>query len=260
MTYTPPPPPPSGDQPSGDQPPNQPYGAPPPPPPPPPAPQYSPPPQQYSPPPQQGAYPPPQQYGSPPPQGAYPPPQQYGAPPPQGGQSSAGFDPKTVHVLDWAIIAMGVLTFFFSFFSYYTYTVKISGGGINIGSGTASWNAWHGFFGWFAMLCAVIGSAAVAVTLLAPQVKLPVPNRLAGLGAYALATLCVLLALFIVPGDTGGASAFGVHVDKGHGIGYWASLLFILAGLVLSLMRMQAVGEQMPGPLNKIPNIGGPAK
>jgi len=257
MTYTPPPPPPSGDQPSGDQPPNQPYGAPPPPPP---APQYSPPPPpQYGAPPPQGAYPPPQQYGAPPPQGAYPPPQQYGPPPPQGGQS-AGFDPKTVHVLDWAIIAMGVLTFFFSFFSYYTYTVKISGGGINIGSSTGSWSAWHGFFGWFAMLCAVIGSAAVAVTLFAPQVKLPVPNRLAGLGAYGLATLCILLALFIIPGDTGGASAFGVHVDKGHGIGYWASLLFILAGLVLSLMRMQAVGEQMPGPLNKIPNIGGPAK
>ena len=165
-----------------------------------------------------------------------------------------------MHVLDWAIIAMGVLTFLFSFFSYYTYTVKISGGGINIGSGTVSWSAWHGFFGWFAMLCAVIGSAAVAVTLFAPQVKLPVPNRLAGLGAYALATLCVLLALIIVPGNTGGASAFGIHVDKGHGLGYWASLLFILAGLVLSFMRMQAVGEQMPGPLNKMPNIGGPAK
>ena len=62
----------------------------------------------------------------------------------------------------------------------------------------AASNAWHGFFGWFAMLLALVGSAVVALELFKPEVKLPFPNRLVGLGAYALATLCVILALFVV--------------------------------------------------------------
>ncbi len=232
------PPPPQGQPP---QPPNQPYGAPPPAAPPAGAQWGAPPP----PPPAPAAYPPPAAppaYG--PPQGGYPAPAQ-------------GFDPKTVNPLDWGIIGAGVLTFLLSFFSYYTYKVSFKGGGINIASGTVTWNAWHGFFGWFGMVCAVIGSAAVAVELFAPQVKLPVPARLAGLGAYAVATLCLLLALVIVPGNTGGADAFGVHVNKGHAFGYWLSLLIVLAGLVLSLMRFQAKGGKLPGALGNIPNIGG---
>lgn len=231
MTFQPPPPPPPpGGQPP-NQPPNQPYGAPPPPPPP-------------------GApMPPPGQQWGPPAPG-----QQPGYPAP-----SSGFDPKTVNPLDWGIIGAGLLAFIFSFVSYYSYTVKVSGGGIAVSSATGTWNAWHGFFGWFAMLCAVLGSVAVAAELFAPQIKLPIPTRLAGLGLYALATLSVILALFIVPGRTTGGSFFGtsVSVDKGHGIGFWISLIVIIAGLVLSLMRFQAKGGKLPGALGNIPNIGG---
>jgi hypothetical protein len=209
---------------------------------------------QPPPPPPPGGPPPPP---PPPPPGGQPPGGQWGAPPPGGYGSGGSFDPKSVNPLDWGILAAGALAFIFSFVSYYSYKAKVSSGGVSFSSGTVHWSAWHGFFGWFAMLLALIGSALVAVSLFAPQVKMPVPARLAGLGAYALATLSVILALFVIPGDTGGSGAFGVHVDKGHGFGYWISLIVIIAGLVLSLMRFQQSGGVLPGALSKMPNIGG---
>jgi hypothetical protein len=143
-----------------------------------------------------------------------------------------------------------VLAFIFSFVSYYSYTVSFKG----FGSATGHWSAWHGFFGWFAMLLALVGSALVAMALFVPHVKLPIANRLGALAAYALAALCVILALFIVP-SPGGYS--GPGLNKGHGVGYWLSLIDILAGLVLCLMRAQQTGTALPGALNKMPNIGG---
>jgi hypothetical protein len=156
-----------------------------------------------------------------------------------------------VNPLDWGILGTGVLAFIFSLFDYYT--ISVSGGSFG-GDISESASAWHGFFGWFAALLALVGAALVATAIFAPQVKLPVPARLAGLGAFALATLCVILALFIIP-DGGAGDIPGV--DTGHGFGYWASLVLIIAGLVLSLMRFQQSGGQLPGGLNsKMPNIG----
>ena len=198
--------------------------------------------------------PPPPPGGPPPPPGG--PPGQWG-PPPGGpgshGSSGSGFDPKSVNPLDWGIIGAGLLAFILSLMSFYSYTVKEGGRSF----GTGHLNAWHGFFGWFGVLLAIIGSVLVAIAVFAPHVKLPVPARLAALGAYAAATLCLILALFIVPGDTSGVSAFGVKVDKGHSIGYWITLIVIIAGLVLSLMRFQQSGGELPGALSKMPNIGG---
>jgi hypothetical protein len=189
--------------------------------------------------------PPPPPGGNPPPPPP-PPPGQWG-PPPGGGYPAPrnSFDPKNVNPLDWGILGVGVLTFIFSFVSWYTF----SAGGFSV-----SENAWHGFFGWFAMLLALAGSALVALDLFMPQVKLPIPTRLAGLGAYALSTLCVILALFIVPGYLGVSVPDGVN--KGHGFGYWISLILIIGGLVLSLMRLQQTGGQLPGALANMPNIG----
>ncbi len=189
------------------------------------------------------APPPPPSSGGPP-----PPPPGYGPP---GGNRPAGVDVSTINPLDWGILGAGFLAFVFSLFNYYTIDVTLGG----FGSASASYSAWHGFFGWFAALLAVLGAAAVAVSLFAPQVHLPVPARLAGLGLSALATLCVILALFVVP-DGGAGDTPGV--DSGHGFSYWISLLVIIAGLVLSLMRFQATGGQLPGALGKkVPDIGG---
>ena len=200
--------------------------------------------------------PPPPPGGPPPPPGGQPP-GQWG-PPPGGGPYRApggGFDPKTVNPLDWGILAAGFLTLVFSFFSWYSFSEKGCGkycSGISVHE-----SAWHGFFGWLAVLLALIGSALVAVSLFAPQIKMPVPARLAGLGCYAVATLCVILALFVTPGlSYGGVSVGSSNYNSGHSFGYWISLVVIIAGLVLSLMRFQQSGGQLPGALNKMPNIG----
>lgn len=140
--------------------------------------------------------------------------------------------------MDWGIIAAGVLALLFSFFSYYTASVSVSG----LGSYSGDENAWHGFFGWFAALLALAGAAVLAAEFLAPQVKLPAPGRLLTAGLFALATLCVLLALLVVPVQTHGVK--GVNI--GHGVGYWLSLIVIIAGLVLSILRLKATGARLP--------------
>ena len=68
-------------------------------------------------------------------------------------------------------------------------------------------------------------------------VALPIPAPLAVLGAFALGTLCLILALFVFPG--GGCS--GVPgCNTGHGFGYWLALLCGLAGTALAFLRYQA--------------------
>jgi hypothetical protein len=209
-------------------------------------------------PPNQGNPPPPPpgpgqpgQFG-PPPGGGYPAPGGQGGSGGYGGSGGSGnkpaFDPKTVNPLDWGILAAGVLALIFSTFDYYTVSVSFSGV-----SESASASAWHGFFGWFAAILALAGAVAIAMDIFAPQVKTPVPRRLAGLGLFALATICVIIALFVFPGDVPDGSG----VDTSRGFGYWLSLIVIIAGLVLSLMRFQQTGGVLPGNMgSKVPNIG----
>jgi hypothetical protein len=152
-----------------------------------------------------------------------------------------------VNPLDWAILGIGLLVFIFSFIDYYTFDCGRLCGSVSEG-------AWHGFFGWFAVLCAVAGSVLVALELFMPQFKMPIANRVLGLGLYAVATLCLILAIFIIPGY------LGIDVpgsDKGHGFGFWFSLILVIGGLVVSLMRVQQTGTALPGALGSIPNIGG---
>lgn len=184
--------------------------------------------------------PPPPPGGSPPPP---PPPGQWGPPPGGGYPAPQRFDPKAVNNLDWAIVGAGVLALIFSTFDYYT---------ASAGPFTASESAWHGFFGWFAALVALAGAAVVAMELFAPQVRMPWPNRLVGLVLFAVATLSVIIALFVFPVSV--PKGFGI--DTGRGVGYWLSLIVIIAGLVLSLMRLQQTGGKLPGALANLPNIG----
>jgi len=117
--------------------------------------------------------------------------------------------------------------------------------------GIGHWSAWHGFFGWFAALVALAAAAILATSLFAPQVRIPFAVRLICLGGFALATLCVLLAWIIVPGNTRGLSAIGLKIDKGHSIGFYLSLIVIVAGLVLSFLRLRATGGKLPWEANK---------
>jgi hypothetical protein len=201
--------------------------------------------------------PPPPPGGNPPPPPPPPPPGQWG-PPPGAGGGQPPFDPKNVNPLDWAIIGAGFLVFIFSFINFYSGgTLKCGGRSASFSGGSAS--AWHdiaggGFFGWFAMLFALAGAALVAMDLFMPQMKLPIATRLAGLGLFAAAALFEIIAIFVTPGAS--ESFTGCSVSVGHGAGFWISFILILAGLVMSLMRLQQTGGTLPGPLANIPNIG----
>jgi len=148
------------------------------------------------------------------------------------------FDPKSVNRLDWGIIACGLVALIFSFFSYYTVSVSLGSG---FGSVSAHESAWHGFFGWFGALLAFVAAALLAANLIA-KITFSFPVRTAVLGGFAIALLCAILALFLVPVDTGGFDG----IDKGHGFGYWISSLAILVGAVLAFLRFTATGGRLP--------------
>jgi hypothetical protein len=186
---------------------------------------------------------------------AYPPPgygQQpgYGQPADYGQQGRSGpnvaglqnFDPKAVNPLDWGIIAAGLVAFIFSTFSFFTYKVEVAGF-----SSKGSVSAWHGALAPIAILLVIFAVLLLAADVIA-KVRLAFPVRLVVLGAFALASLLLLLALFVVPGDTGGlgGGAFGIKVDKGHGIGYWITLLAVLAGTGLAAKRFTDTGGKLP--------------
>ncbi len=245
--YGPPQSPPPGDQPPGPPPPGAqgPQGAQPP---------------AYDP---QGAQPAPGQpapYGAPAQYGAA---SQYGTPahpggPGQYGPAAKGFDPKSVSVLDWAALAAGLLAFIFSFISYYTAGLDTSGScpaGLQdvfqreVGSDSSA-TAWHGFFGWFGVILALVGAGLVALAVFAPQVKLPFPTRLAAAGAFALGVISTLLALVVDPIDTPGKQTIAgctIEAVIGHGFGYWATLIVIAAGAVVTFLAFQQGGGQLPG-------------
>jgi hypothetical protein len=143
-----------------------------------------------------------------------------------GDQVKVAF--QNANRLDLGIIGAGLLAFIFSLFPYYTVSVKGLGG---LGGGSTS--AWHGFFGWFGVLLALAGAVLVALPLLG--VRLGIPTRVAALGAFAAATLCTLLALFVDPANGGGL------VDIGRGFGFWATFVMVIAGTVLCVMRKDAV-------------------
>lgn len=170
-------------------------------------------------------------------------------PPPATGQPASGGAPvnlATVKPMDWGIIAAGILALIFSTFDYYTATAKGPGGSIS-----NSISAWHGFFGWFAALVALAASALLAVHILAPKAALPVPVRLTVLGGYALSLLCMIIAGFVTPGarsaaDLGAGPGSGISIDYGRGAGFYLSLIVILAGGVLSFLRLRETGTKLP--------------
>ena len=280
---TTPPPPPPGPTPGGPPP-----GAPPPAGPPSPG-QYGPPPG-YGPPPATGPppgygaprpYGPPSGYGAPPqggygqqpgygPPPGYPPAPGYGTPPPSGAPSGygapgqpgdprwaapgspypspgSGTDFKAVNPFDWCIMGAGVLAIIFSFFSYYTASTHIE-----VFTLTKGYSAWHGFFGWFAAVVALLAAAVLSVVVLG-HVSVPF-HRQATMVGFALATVSVLVALWVLPGNV----PHGTGVSNGRGVGYWLSLIVIAIGLVLAFIRMRnnGAGRQNPSGVGGNPGRG----
>lgn len=206
---------------------------------------------------------PPGQYG-PTPTGPAPgavPPAPYGAQPASPhGAARPGFDPKTVNPLDWAVLGLAVLALIFSFFSYYTYDAKAGAGcGSSVGDVCSISNsAWHGFFGWFGVILALLGAAEVAAAIFAPHVRWAVPPRLVGVGLLALGVVFTLLALMVPDGEYQGATvpSDNPQVDAGHGFSYWLVLIFIVIATVLAAMRYMESGGQLPGALGHAGTAG----
>jgi hypothetical protein len=133
------------------------------------------------------------------------------------------------HHYDLGIMAAGVLAFLFSLIpSYYT---------AHSGPFSDSFNAWHGFWGWFAALLALVGAAILAVRMLG-KMAMPFPVRWTVLGLFVASLICTIIA-----GLTwAGIDTHGIDVGKytGHGVMYWLSLIVIAAGTALAFLRKDA--------------------
>jgi hypothetical protein len=134
------------------------------------------------------------------------------------------------HQYDLGIIGAGVLAFLLSFFPYYTASVA---------GFSDSESAWHGFFGWFAALVALAAAVLLALRLFGVQVLDASMTRLACLAGFGVALLCIVIAFFVTPGIAG-CGRFCDTIDFGRGFGFWASAIFVIAGLALSFMRKDA--------------------
>ncbi|WP_322920614.1 hypothetical protein [Nocardioides renjunii] len=160
------------------------------------------------------------------------------------GSTPAGSAPavetlKGADRLDLGIIGAGALAFLGSLLPYYTVSVDAFGSSVS-----ESATAWHGFFGWFGAVLALAGAGLLLARLLGVSLSLPVPVRTLVLGLFAVAALCTVLALFVVPGGSCDEDAFGASVcdliDQGHGFGYWLALLATLVGTALAAVRRSA--------------------
>ena len=89
---------------------------------------------------------------------------------PIASSGTGSFNPAAVNPLDWGILAAGFLALVFSFVSYYTATAKSPR---LAGTYTASTTAWHGFFGWFAVLVALASAVLLAVHIFLPKGGIP---------------------------------------------------------------------------------------
>ena len=140
--------------------------------------------------------------------------------------------------------------FLFSLLPYYTFSAELKGGGalsdaLSNVSRSASATAWHGFFGWFAALVAL--TVAVVVALKVVGMVEPALGDLVALVGVAVAGVCVVIALFVIPNggsDFEGSVELGggvsLDVSTGHGVGYWLSLLLLIVMGALVALRQSS--------------------
>ena len=141
----------------------------------------------------------------------------------------------------WTQLAAGPVAFLASLMPFYTVSVSMIGL-----SSSGSVSAWHGFFGWAAAVLALAGSAALAVELFAPQVKLPLPAVLASVGGFGLGLLFTLIAWFVTPGADSSVVLPGEvenMIDFGRGFGFYLLLVAVAAGLATAVFRLRSQPE-----------------
>jgi hypothetical protein len=113
----------------------------------------------------------------------------------------------------------------------------------------ATHDAWHGFFGWSAVVLALLAALCALASM--PGSRRRAVMAYATLALDALATVCLLVALAVVPdvvgstGDLTQALGGGVHysdlVANHHAWGFWVSLALAVVGLAAAALRVLAV-------------------
>jgi hypothetical protein len=147
----------------------------------------------------------------------------------------------SIHPLDIAIIAAGVVAVVFSFFDYYEVSVLHE---------ADSTTAWHGFFGWFGTVLAAAGAVVVGVAPFVSARRLRVSPAAIAAALFALGAASTVEALFTTGFDPGRRPLGAPPIHSGHGYAYWVSLAVIVAGAVLAAIRALRISGP-GGPLRR---------
>jgi hypothetical protein len=211
----------------------------------------------------------------------------YGTPAGYDQRPEPGFDPKSVHPLDWIAMGGGMLALIFSFFAYYSYRPTFAessgecahpGGVPGAARGVlddlcngADAGAWHGFFGWFGVLLGLLAAGLVAFAVFVPAANPPGRARFLAVGAAGLGVLSTLIALAVVPdfpelkdftasvGGSYSSSAYDKSISNGHGFSYWMVLILLLVITTVSLLRIRNGDAQSAGSARQAAGHGYPA-
>ena len=172
------------------------------------------------------------------------------APPPPS--EDARVDLRSVHLLDWALLALGLATLIFSCFDFYHFSSNYAG--------SRGFSAWHdiaggGFFGWIGVVLPVLGSVVLALALFEPNATFPMDARLIAFYGWGGGMVCELLAIVLHP-KFYNAATNGAVAKLGHGVSFWIILVLTIAGTVVALMRVQQQQVALPGPLKNLPKVG----
>lgn len=166
--------------------------------------------------------------------------------------AGSGVDLRAVHVLDWALLALGLATLIFSCFDFYHFTSNYAG--------SRGFSAWHdiaggGFFGWFGVVVPLMGSVVLALALFEPSASFPMDARLIAFYAWGVGLVCEVLAIVLHPKFYNQATN-GAVATLGHGVSFWIILVLTIVGTVVALLRVQQRGIALPGALKSLPKIG----
>lgn len=145
-------------------------------------------------------------------------------------------DIKNLPRSDQGVLAAGLLAFIASFFPFY-------GVSIDIGpfSGSSSINTWHSYavLGILLVIAATV-LAAMQVFAASSLPDMPVSGNFLVAGLSALGTLLIIVRGFTYDTVSGPGGSLGLRW------GFYVVMIFCLAQVVFTAMRLRASGEAMP--------------
>jgi hypothetical protein len=191
-----------------------------------------------------------------------------------------------VNPLDWAVLGAAALGLIFSFFAYYSYHPTLAEsrgecahpetiprpvrGLLNIACNTGTAGAWHGFFGWFGVLLALLAAGLVAFAAFLPRADPRGRSRVVAFGAAGLGLLSTLIALAVIPdwpaltdrvasiGGSYSRSLYDSSIVDGHGFSYWVVLVLLCLLTLVTFLRMRQTAPMRQTALSRSTSVAGP--